>query len=89
MKKLFVQLLNEFKRLGAVIVHANFNKIIICTKKNNFSDAAGYVKFIEKNIRQKELFHGIQITESQSWHLLLWLDNVSSVSSTTCTTVFL
>ncbi|CAB0006742.1 unnamed protein product [Nesidiocoris tenuis] len=30
-----VQLVAEFKRLGSVIIFANFNKIIICTKKTH------------------------------------------------------
>ena len=33
MKKLLLQLLAEFKRLGASIVFADFNRIIIATKK--------------------------------------------------------
>ncbi|KAK6638721.1 hypothetical protein RUM43_006988 [Polyplax serrata] len=81
MKKLFLQLLAEFKRLGAIVVFANFNKVVICTKKNTFENAVGYIDFIESNIRQKELFHGIQLTAGQSWHLLLWLDNVGTQSN--------
>ena len=79
MKKFLIQLLSEFKRLGAIVIFANFNKIIINTKKNNFSDAIGYIDFIEKNIKQKELFHGVQLKASQYWHLLLWLDNVLNI----------
>jgi DNA polymerase epsilon subunit 1 len=33
MKKLLLQLVAEFKRLGATIVFADFNRIIIATKK--------------------------------------------------------
>ena len=33
MKKLFMQLIGEFRRLGSTIVYADFNKIIVCTKK--------------------------------------------------------
>ena len=39
MKKLFMQLVAEFKRLGAIVVHADFNRIIICTKKRSLEDA--------------------------------------------------
>ena len=30
MKKLFVQLIAEFKRLGAIVVHADFNRVSSC-----------------------------------------------------------
>lgn len=77
MKKLFVQLIAEFKRLGSVIVFANFNKIIICTKKHTAEDAIGYVEFVVASIRNKELFHSIQISFHQCWDYLMWLDPVN------------
>ena len=36
MKKLFLQLIGEFKHLGSTIVYANYNKIIVCTKKRRY-----------------------------------------------------
>nr|CAD7428081.1 unnamed protein product [Timema monikensis] len=77
MKKLFIQLVAEFKRLGSVIVYANFNKIIICTKKKTIEDAIGYVEFVVQSIRNKELFHSIEISYQQCWEYLVWLDPVS------------
>lgn len=52
----------EFKRLGCVIVYANFNKIVICTKKNNVEDGLASVEFVVNSIRNKELFHLIEIS---------------------------
>lgn len=77
MKKLFVQLLAEFKILGSTIIFANFNKIIVCTKKRSVSDALGYMEFVVQTIRNKEIFHGIEITYEQCWEYLIWLDVVS------------
>ncbi|XP_012276956.1 DNA polymerase epsilon catalytic subunit A [Orussus abietinus] len=74
MKKLFLQLLAEFKKLGSIIVFANFNKIILCTKKRIAADALGYVEFVVSTIRNKELFHSIEITCEQCWEYLIWLD---------------
>ncbi|KOC70592.1 DNA polymerase epsilon catalytic subunit A [Habropoda laboriosa] len=74
MKKLFVQLLAEFKTLGSIIIFANFNKIIVCTKKRTVSDALGYVEFVVQTIRNKELFHSIEITFERCWEYLIWLD---------------
>ncbi|XP_026760531.2 DNA polymerase epsilon catalytic subunit 1 [Galleria mellonella] len=77
MKKLFLMLVAEFKRLGSVIVYADFNKIILCTKKNNVLDGIGYVEFVVQSIRNKELFHGIDIRYKQCWSYLLWLDEAN------------
>ncbi|EPY88299.1 polymerase (DNA directed), epsilon [Camelus ferus] len=46
MKKLFLQLIAEFKRLGSSVVYANFNRIILCTKKRWVEDALAYVEYI-------------------------------------------
>ncbi|XP_076662564.1 DNA polymerase epsilon catalytic subunit 1 [Halictus rubicundus] len=74
MKKLFIQLLAEFKTLGSIIIFANFNKIIVCTKKRSVSDALGYMEFVVQTIRNKEFFHSIEITFEQCWEYLIWLD---------------
>ncbi|XP_035733285.1 DNA polymerase epsilon catalytic subunit 1-like isoform X2 [Vespa mandarinia] len=74
MKKLFIQLIAAFKNLGCIIVFANFNKIIVCTKKRTLSDALGYVEFVVTTIRDKELFHSIEMTSEQCWDYLIWLD---------------
>ncbi|XP_011882583.1 PREDICTED: DNA polymerase epsilon catalytic subunit A [Vollenhovia emeryi] len=74
MKKLYIQLIAEFKTLGCIIVFANFNKIIVCTKKRSVNDALGYMEFVVQTIRNKELFHSIEITYDQCWEYLIWLD---------------
>ncbi|CAH2983486.1 unnamed protein product [Chilo suppressalis] len=77
MKKLFLMLVAEFRRLGSLIVYADFNKIILCTKKNSVLDGIGYVEFVVQSIRNKELFHGIDIRYKQCWSYLLWLDEAN------------
>ncbi|XP_024876270.1 DNA polymerase epsilon catalytic subunit A [Temnothorax curvispinosus] len=74
MKKLYIQLIAEFKTLGCIIVFANFNKIIVCTKKRSVNDALGYIEFVVQTIRNKELFHSIEITFDQCWEYIIWLD---------------
>ncbi|KAJ4448291.1 hypothetical protein ANN_10305 [Periplaneta americana] len=64
----------EFKRLGSVIIYANFNKIVVCTKKRSIEDAIGYIEFVVQSIRNKELFHSIDISYQQCWEYLMWLD---------------
>lgn len=74
MNKLFLQLIAEFKRLGAIIVHGNFNKVVLCTKKKRIDDAIAYVQYVVNSIRSKELFHSVDITFNQCWEYLMWLD---------------
>lgn len=40
------RLIAEFKRLGSSVVYANFNRIILCTKKRRVEDAIAYVEYI-------------------------------------------
>ncbi|XP_071480194.1 DNA polymerase epsilon catalytic subunit A-like [Diadema antillarum] len=77
MKKLFLQLMSEFKRLGAVIVHANYNQIVLCTKKRRVVDALTYVDYVTNTIKSSDLFHGIDLTYKQCWHFLMWLDTAN------------
>ncbi|OWR54597.1 DNA polymerase [Danaus plexippus plexippus] len=77
MKKLFLMLVAEFRRLGSQIIYADFNKIILYTKKHSLMDGIGYVEFVVQSIRNKELFHGIDIRYKQCWTYLLWLDEAN------------
>jgi DNA polymerase epsilon subunit 1 len=43
---LLYRLMAEFKRLGSSVIYANFNRIILCTKKRRIEDAIAYVKYI-------------------------------------------
>ncbi|XP_071842243.1 DNA polymerase epsilon catalytic subunit A-like isoform X1 [Apostichopus japonicus] len=74
MKKLFLHLIAEFKRLGSNIIQANFNRIILCTKKRRIVDAIAYADYITSSIKSKNLFHGIELTYKQCWEVLMWLD---------------
>ncbi|XP_066459860.1 DNA polymerase epsilon catalytic subunit A [Eleutherodactylus coqui] len=77
MKKLFLQLVAEFKRLGSSVVYANFNRIILCTKKRRVEDAIAYVEYITQSIHSKEIFHSLTISFSRCWEFLLWMDPVN------------
>ena len=76
MKKMFMQLIGEFKRLGSTIVYADFNKIVVCTKKKRMEDACAYIKFILRTIKSRELFHSLNLEPTMSWEYLMWMDQV-------------
>ncbi|KAG9339579.1 hypothetical protein JZ751_023470 [Albula glossodonta] len=74
MKKVFLQLVAEFKRLGSSVVYGNFNRIILCTKKRRIDDAIAYVEYITNSIHSREIFHSLSISFSRCWEFLLWMD---------------
>lgn len=74
MRKLFLQIIAEFKRLGAEIIYADFNRVILNSGKKSVVDAIGYVEYIVQNIRNKELFHSINLSYQQCWEFLFWMD---------------
>ncbi|KAF6729526.1 DNA polymerase epsilon catalytic subunit A [Oryzias melastigma] len=74
MKKVFLQLAAEFKRLGSTVVYGNFNRIILCTKKRRIDDAVAYVEYITNSIHCREIFHSLSISFSRCWQFLLWMD---------------
>ncbi|XP_065339696.1 DNA polymerase epsilon catalytic subunit 1 [Cloeon dipterum] len=71
-KKLFLQLVAEFRRMGSSVVFANLNRIIISTKKTNIVDAVTYTNFVVDSISNKELFHCVDVKFKDCWQYLLW-----------------
>ncbi|CAL8111322.1 unnamed protein product [Orchesella dallaii] len=77
MKKLFIQFVAEFMRLGSIIVYADFSRLIICTKKSRVADALGYVEYITASMKNKELFHAIDLKLINCWECLMWMDSAN------------
>lgn len=76
-KKVFWQLLAEFRNLGSTIVYANFNKIIINTNKATLENAMTYWNFISQNITQKGLFLWIDMQPKRIWETLMFMDSAN------------
>lgn len=74
MTKLFMQLIAEFKRLGAQIVYASFTRLLLVTNKRSVEDALAYVEFVTNSVRSKQLFSMLDISYARSWRILMWLD---------------
>ena len=74
MKKLFMQLIAEFRRLGADIVFASFNKVIIDTKKSSSVDGRKYVDYVLGCIKAKPLFGTMTLEPDKYWEQLVWMD---------------
>ncbi|XP_050369951.1 DNA polymerase epsilon catalytic subunit A-like [Argentina anserina] len=74
MKKVLLILLDEFRKLGANIIFANFYKVIIDTGKFDISAAKAYCDSMLKTLQKRELFEWIELEPLQFWHSLLFMD---------------
>lgn len=77
MKKMFTQLIYEYQRLGATVIYASYNRIILCTKRKTVEDAMAYIQYVNECIKGKEIFHGLQIETESFWVYLMWLDTAN------------
>ena len=76
MIKLFLKLMSEFKKLGSVIVYADFYRIIISTGRYDYESVTEYIDFIVAAVMtDMNLFQFIQINVKCLWCQLLWLDS--------------
>lgn len=74
-KKVYIQLLAEFKKLGARIIHASFNKLIIATERRALSEAEAYASFLQKTFkRNRELFRYVDLSPVAFYDILLFKD---------------
>ncbi|KAJ1554975.1 DNA polymerase epsilon catalytic subunit [Nowakowskiella sp. JEL0078] len=74
MRKVFLQLLGEFRRLGSTIVHARFDKLIIATTKNNAQTAKSYTEFVLQTIRKNPVFALLDLQMKTVYEIVVWMD---------------
>ncbi|CEP06775.1 hypothetical protein [Parasitella parasitica] len=74
MKKVFIQLVAEFKRLGATIVFANFHKIVLTTSKETMESALPYFEYLYRSIQHKQVFEVLELNPTIYWNVLIWMD---------------
>jgi DNA polymerase epsilon subunit 1 len=76
MIKLFGRLISEFKKLGSVIVYADFYRIVISTNRYDYDSVTEYIDFIVAAVMADlNMFQFIQIHVKGLWEQLLWLDS--------------
>ncbi|KAE8270465.1 hypothetical protein A4X09_0g1860 [Tilletia walkeri] len=74
MRKVLLQILAEFKRLGTSIVYASFNRIFLLTNKPTAGSAAAYGRYLMSAVTSRELFKHLTLDIVHYWEYLLWLD---------------
>jgi len=77
MKKVFMQLIAQFRQFGATIIYASFNRIILETGKNQIENAVGYVDSCLNSIAKNHLFEFLTISPSNFWECMVWYDHAN------------
>lgn len=74
MKKTFIQLLAEFRRLGSTVVYADFNEVILLTSKPSTANTVAYAKYLLTAANSNELFRHLSFEIVNFWETLVWMD---------------
>ena len=73
MRKTFIQLLAEFKRLGSHVIHADFGTILLATTKPP-GTAHAYATYITTAVTSHELFQHIYLHTDRFYDFLVYMD---------------
>ncbi|KAF8066745.1 hypothetical protein FPV67DRAFT_1496266 [Lyophyllum atratum] len=76
MRKTFIQLLAEFKRLGSHVVYADFSRILLATSKPP-GTAHAYATYITTAVTSNELFQHIYLNTDRFYDFLLFMDQAN------------
>lgn len=74
MRKVYLQLLSEFKRLGAQVVYADFNRLFLLTSKPDASSAYAFAQYLITAANSQLLFQDISFQITHFWNYLVWMD---------------
>lgn len=76
MKKTFIQMLAEFKRLGSQVVKADFGHIILVTSKPP-GTANAYATYLLNAVNSHELFTHLELQPDRYYDFLLFMDSAN------------
>jgi len=76
MRKTFIQLLSEFKRLGSHVVYADFGRILLATSKPP-GTAHAYATYITTAVTSHELFQHVYLNTDRFYDFLLFMDQAN------------
>jgi DNA polymerase epsilon subunit 1 len=74
MRKVFLQLLAEFKRLGTHVVYADFQRVFLLTTKPDAGSAFAFARYLVSAANSQDLFRHLVIDVNQFWNYLAWMD---------------
>ncbi|EDN08919.1 predicted protein [Histoplasma mississippiense (nom. inval.)] len=73
-KKAFQQLMTDFRRMGSQIIFASPSRLLLQTTKGEVANAYAYSQYIVKSIKEKPLFHFLDLEIKEYWDYLVWYD---------------
>ncbi|CAE6420593.1 unnamed protein product [Rhizoctonia solani] len=76
MKKTFIQMLAEFKRLGSQVVKADFGHIILVTSKPP-GTAGAYAAYLLNAVNSHDLFTHLELQPDRYYDFLLFMDSAN------------
>ncbi|KAI5962583.1 POL2 [Candida pseudojiufengensis] len=72
--KALLQLVSEFKKMGAQVIFASRTKIMLQTTKVSVENTYAYGQYILKAARSKPLFNFLDLKIVKYWDILMWMD---------------
>lgn len=76
MRKTFIQMLAEFKRLGSHVIYADFSRILLATSKPP-GTAHAYATYIATAVTSHELFQHVYLITERFYDFLLYMDSAN------------
>lgn len=76
MRKTFIQMLAEFKRLGSHVIYADFSRILLATSKPP-GTAHAYATYITTAVTSHELFQHMYLKTDRYYDFLLFMDSAN------------
>ena len=76
MRKTFIQMLAEFRRLGANVIYADFTRLLLVTSKPP-GTAHAYATYILSAVNSHELFQHIYLQTDRFYDFLLFMDEAN------------
>ena len=76
MRKTFIQLLAEFKRLGSNVVYADFSHVLLVTSKPP-GTAHAYATYINAAVTSNELFKHVYLRTERFYDFLVFMDQAN------------
>lgn len=77
MKKVLMQLVAQFRRFGATVIYASFDRIILETGKNEVGSVVAYMDSCLGSIAKQDLFEWLIINPTNFWECLVWHDHAN------------
>ncbi|KAJ3375373.1 DNA polymerase epsilon catalytic subunit [Allomyces arbusculus] len=74
MKRVFMSLISELKKLGTSIVFGSFHRLVVNTPKASVAQGHAFVDFLIQHLNGPAQFASVLLTPTRTWTQLSWMD---------------